>query len=296
MEGIIVDTNRVIVELTMERQLNWRQKRIKNAYVMDTEWDLRISFKNNIKEELCQLLQRLQGHEFQDKTTWILVGGVECAKDEDDIPIGSKGHARSFHVHIALVFKEHQMQTEVKKLLKIAFDETGVYCQPRAARSELHDHWTYYGWRLHHIKYRTKLQDEELEKIGLKVDKYLLFESGEHPKEDLNAHKKEVLRVSSKYGTKEQQDEVRQLLDMYNKQARALQPKLKKTPKPRASRATVHPILKGKKQKKWTSEQMDKAKDRMKLWIIKVEKAETEDEREHCLNVLQKIRDEYFEP
>lgn len=274
----------------MQRPLNWKQKRIEGLYVMDSEWDIRVTFKH--MEQLSDLLLRLQALVTTYNPVWLLVGGVEQAKKTDEVPLSSMGHAFKPHVHIAIIFNKHHMQMEVKNMLNIALDATGNYCQPRQARLAKHAHWTYFGWRQHHIKPRTKLTEAELLDLKLLVDPWLLMEHGQPPEDNYLLNKNELMRVAYLYCDEHWMQWIK------NKISDAKPMKLPKFKQPveRASRAKVHAILKGRKKVGRTNEQMIKAKDRLSTWMQKAAQAEPDStEQLRAIEVIGRIRKDYFD-
>lgn len=142
------------------------------------QWDVRFDTANiSVEDIIMNVRNNLQF------TTYVLIGGKEFGSH----PIYQQGQQMRHqdpteHVHCALIVK-----TPIKRwqALKI-FRETKVddeYCVPR------NEKFTFLGWRLHHIKDDTKIDDQRI-----------LFEHGTLPMDRIDEHNiKEIKRMLAKF-------------------------------------------------------------------------------------------------
>lgn len=283
----------------MQQTSDWKQQRLNKLFILDSEWDARITLGQDLHQplhfQLAELLQRLQAMTATHDPVWVLVGGVEMAKLTDDVPLSSLSHAYKPHVHIALMFRDQKTQNDVRAILGYTSNARGIYCQPRQVRLSKHAHWTYFGWRQHHIKPKTKLTREELLHLKLDVDPWLLFEFGEPPLDNLVTSKKELMRCAYLYSNDEDMAQVKEDI------ARALPMKMSKprtTTKrpPRPSLSKIHPILKGRKKAGRSREQVTAAKRRLQTWMDKASSFPVDSpEQLHAITVIANIRRDYFD-
>lgn len=264
---------------------NWRQRRLELSTVHDREFDVRVSFGDDVQQGVFNLLGTLQVMTASGWMQYVYVGGIERASESDDIPVGSRGHAKKEHVHLILIYNERLDKNTVRKHLGYNFEDTGIYVNPRSNAIEKNAKITYWGWKLHHMKDMTKLSDEELDKI--KICRSLnrtLYEFGTLPNDDYTKCHTELLRVSNKYGNDEQKEEIRRL---------SVRPSKKKIKlgKPKKDLRTT-----GRKKKNKTAEQMTKAKDRMVTWLKKRDEHSAGSvEWNHAEEIVNRIRSDYFE-
>lgn len=264
---------------------NWRQRRLELSIVNDREFDVRVSFSDNVQQSVFNLLGTLQVMTASGWMQYVYVGGIERASELDDIPVGSRGHAKKEHVHLILIYNERLDKNTVRKHLGYNFEDTGIYVNPRSKAIEKNPKITYWGWKLHHMKDQTKLSDEELD--TLKIDRALnrtLYEFGELPNDDYVKCHTELLRVSNKYGNDQQKEEIRRL---------SVRPSKKKI---KLNKPKKDPRTTGRKKKNKSKEQMAKAKERMTIWLKKRdEHPHGSVEWKHAEEIVNRIRSDYFE-
>lgn len=274
--------------ITIQNTMTWRQRRIELAEVLDYEFDVRVSVDNNVIERVSNLVETLEFMVSQEWLSYVLVGGVERASDFDDIPTGSRDHAKKEHVHLIMIYEERMPKWKVREHLGFGADDTGIYVNPRINAVQKNDKITYWGWRLHHIKDQTKLSDQELEQIGIDPARSrVLYEHGDLPNDDYVKCHKELLRVSNKYGNEQQKEEIRRFSTVPRKPRIQLGKKTKQ-------RKDIR--LVGRRKTTKTPEQLRLAKDRMANWLQKRDTfPERSEEWIHADNVVGKIRSDYFE-
>nr|QTE03409.1 MAG: replication-associated protein [Phoenicopteridae CRESS-DNA-virus sp.] len=142
------------------------------------QWDLRFdTSKIDIDDILMNVRNNLQF------TTYVLIGGKEFGSHAVYVAGRPATPVEATeHVHCALIVK-----TPIKRwqALKI-FRETKVddeYCVPR------NEKFTFLGWRLHHIKDDTKVDDTRI-----------IFEHGTLPMDRIDEHNiKEIKRMLAKF-------------------------------------------------------------------------------------------------
>nr|QTE03498.1 MAG: replication-associated protein [Grus japonensis CRESS-DNA-virus sp.] len=143
-----------------------------------TQWDLRFdTSKINVDDLIASLRNHL------DDIAYVLIGGKEFGTSPVFIygkPVANIEATE--HVHCALITKKPVKRWEALKF----FRENKIddeYCTVR------NEKFTFLGWRLHHIKDDTKIDD-----------KRVLFEWGTLPMDRINEHNvKEIKRMLAKF-------------------------------------------------------------------------------------------------
>nr|QTE03564.1 MAG: replication-associated protein [Syrmaticus reevesii CRESS-DNA-virus sp.] len=142
------------------------------------QWDLRFDTATiDMEDMLMHVRNNLQF------TTYVLIGGKEFGSHPIFIPGQVSTHLEpTEHVHCALIVK-----TPIKRwqALKIFRDNKldDEYCVPR------NEKFTFLGWRLHHIKDDTKIDDTRI-----------IFEHGTLPMDRIDEHNiKEIKRMLAKF-------------------------------------------------------------------------------------------------
>jgi|688.fasta_scaffold208689_2 hypothetical protein len=134
----------------------------------DRQWDIRVNVQEDsyLEEIICNVAEEFQ----QGKFKYVLIGGLEIG----DKPTHSDYLVR--HFHAAVIFNNRASKSSILKNWGIK-EGNGYYMVPR--NREL----PYEGWRNHHTKKQTKIDEENL----------VLLEKGELPK-DNGKRKAPVLR------------------------------------------------------------------------------------------------------
>ncbi len=143
-----------------------------------TQWDLRFdTSKVDVEDLIGSLRNRL------DDITYVLIGGKEFGTSavfmfgRPVTPIEA-----TEHVHCALIVKKPIKRWEALKF----FRESKIDDEYAVPRNEK---FTYLGWRLHHIKDDTKIDD-----------KRILFEHGTLPMDRIDeSNIKEIKRMVAKF-------------------------------------------------------------------------------------------------
>nr|QTE03460.1 MAG: replication-associated protein [Ciconia boyciana CRESS-DNA-virus sp.] len=114
------------------------------------EWDVRLDLTEQLTA--TAIVEAAKVH--KDQFLWGLVSGIEYGKSRQDRPTYGQwiADAESFHVHIAVVLNKTAKREEVLKLFR-EHKVAGEYCVPRDQKQ------TYAGWRMHHRKAATKIDD-----------------------------------------------------------------------------------------------------------------------------------------
>lgn len=146
-----------------------------------TEWDVRIDLTKQLTA--TAIVEAAKVH--KDQMLWGLVSGIEYGKSRHDRPAFGQwiAESESFHVHIAIVLNKKAKREEVLKLFR-DHKVSGEYCKPRDQNQ------TYAGWRMHHLKEDTKIDDTPL-----------LWEYGTRPVDLLTEENgRKVLNMRRLYG------------------------------------------------------------------------------------------------
>lgn len=115
-----------------------------------TEWDVRLDITKQLSATAIVEAAKLH----KDQLLWGLVSGIEYGKARNDRPLNGQwtSETESFHVHIAVVLLKKAKREEVLKLFR-PHKTGGEYAKPRDQTQ------TYAGWRMHHLKEQTKIDD-----------------------------------------------------------------------------------------------------------------------------------------
>nr|QTE03462.1 MAG: replication-associated protein [Ciconia boyciana CRESS-DNA-virus sp.] len=117
-----------------------------------TEWDVRLDITPQLTA--TAIVEAAKAH--KDQILWGLVSGIEYGKSRHDRQLHGQWIAESeqFHVHVAVVLNKKAKREEVLKLFR-EHKSGGEYCKPRDQSQ------TYAGWRMHHCKEATKIDDTQ---------------------------------------------------------------------------------------------------------------------------------------
>lgn len=115
-----------------------------------SEWDLRLDLTTELTA--TSIVEAAKAH--KSEILWGLVSGVEYGKSRQDRPTHGSwlADADAYHVHIAVIFNKKVNRDEALKTFR-EHKVGGEYAVPRDQKH------TYAGWRMHHRKAATKIDD-----------------------------------------------------------------------------------------------------------------------------------------
>lgn len=156
-----------------------RERRVSN------EWDIGLNLLEHeisLGAAVIKAYGEAQANKVGSIIEYLLISGVEYTDQTKDLDNTTKGNP---HVHVALIVKEPINKSQALSLLRpirIGMKEYGV---PRNKT------WSYYGWKIHHMKAETKINPNER----------ILYEYGTLPP-DIWSEKKIIstTKVVNKFG------------------------------------------------------------------------------------------------
>ena len=155
----------------------------------DRQWDARINVQTD--EYLDDVVNAIKAEHEKGKFKYILIGGCEIGTKptQDDYQVR--------HVHVAAIFNNRASKSSILSNWHIKTGN-GYYLVPR------NRDFPYAGWRAHHTKEHSKVNDAER----------LIFEAGELPT-DLGTKRKQTERsdIEKKCTTDEVLRKIRKLLE-----------------------------------------------------------------------------------
>lgn len=159
-------------------------------HTLDRQWDGRFNVPTD--EDLASLLAAIEGEYHAGKFKYILVGGVEIGDQSfrDDYLIK--------HVHVAAIFNNRVSKASILKNWNIK-QGLGYYLVPRNRALP------YKGWREHHIKEKSKVNDI-----------HLLFEQGVLP-EDIISPEHQITKRSTEEKKRKLDDIILEMRGMIEK-------------------------------------------------------------------------------
>lgn len=150
-----------------------------------TEWDVRCTLHTlNHDQEVQDIQESIELN--ASRLQYALIGGQEYNSNEHT------------HVHIALIFKQPQSRHAVLLMLHREHIKN-EYCSPR------NPNYSYLGWKLHHCKYESKLNDT-----------HCIYEYGQLPNEQLTLQQ---WKTCTKYGYAGSKPTVQSKLNVVIKQS-----------------------------------------------------------------------------
>lgn len=162
---------------------------------LSTEWDLRLDLTTQLTA--TSIVEAAKVH--KGDILWGLVSGIEYGKSRNDRPSYGNWSAESeqFHVHIAVIFNKKVDRETALKTFR-AHKVAGEYAVPRDQKQ------TYAGWRMHHRKPQTKIDEVPH-----------LWEYGTFPIDQLtDDNGRKVLAMRRMYGRDEDDQMFQVLLDV----------------------------------------------------------------------------------
>lgn len=123
---------------------------VKLSERLAVEWDVRVDITEQLT--ITSLLERVKAR--KDELLYCMVSGIEFGKSKNDRPTYGQWLAdvESAHVHIAIITNKQCKREDILKFFR-EHKSGGEYCVPRDQKQ------TYAGWRMHHRKAATKIED-----------------------------------------------------------------------------------------------------------------------------------------
>jgi len=155
------------------------------------EWDISINLPSeNPQEAAATVVSYVRNNVTRSDTQidYVLVSGIEYteqARDEENTTIDN------YHLHICLITKSHVNRAQALSCIRAFRIGHKEYSAIRNKK------WSYYGWRVHHIKVETKIDPASL----------ILFEYGTLPVDQWTDQK---IQATSKVVCKFGSDEVKE--------------------------------------------------------------------------------------
>lgn len=133
-----------------------------------TEWDLGINLVVGYEQASLMAIKAYasaQCTRADSPIVYILISGTEYTDQTKEKDNTTKGNP---HVHIAIITKEAVNKSSVLSLVRPVKMGPKEYAKPRDGKS-----LSYYGWRFHHVKHKTKVDPDRL----------ITFEFGDLPED-----------------------------------------------------------------------------------------------------------------